>query len=585
MRIALVTGGCAGVGATTARAFHAQRLKDMMRKGDATIADDAWKKTGTYQLLPETDVQLTRIAGVTAPLKIGNKTVWAPDHTNWEQDAKAFREAAGMEDWEGERGIGEWPEEEYGVTRHIGKSDQERKRFLGQSLPLVIYIEGGPGALLEADAALAKGRVVLPIGCFGGSAGDFARDKTKQIKNAFRDPVDANTALSIQEEPGENRWDVQELAEKVKHLVQAVFLGGNLAVDAGLAHLDASAASQQKFDMTAWAHEAQEISRNSTPGKNVVTVLNSGDGKDLARWVDENGGNVVLIDGHGAKNQFKDMDLDAFKAKLAPIVEHLDKLAATATKLKTRHGATEQAASVPAATAAATSPHKWVAMYGGDPYNVKQADAAHIAYSLNKHFGVKIVTTQVDMYGKYLLEKRETETGDQLCSPLQLSSSYAHLDGGAIMLYETAKKIDAASGLQEIVYGGYDENKKPVGASKYWFDKEDGVGKQVIAHLVMGGGNISKHNADYCLNELKVNVLYIPCAAAIVPEDQQEKGGAWYGQVQDELGRPTIFPNLLTEECRLKMLAAPDVPPPFIELLNKKQKFARRGSVPLNKLL
>jgi len=43
-----------------------------------------------------------------------------------------------------------------------------------------------------------------------------------------------------------------------------------------LAHLDASAASQQKFDMTAWAHEAQEISRNSTPGKNVVTVLNSG---------------------------------------------------------------------------------------------------------------------------------------------------------------------------------------------------------------------------------------------------------------------------------------------------------------------
>lgn len=270
-----------------------------------------------------------------------------------------------------------------------------------------------------------------------------------------------------------------------------------------------------------------------------AAILEPDSGKALADFITRCGGKVVLIDGHGAKNQYKDMDEAAFKEKLAPVVEHLDKLYNT-------EGSKERG---------------WVAMYGGDPYEPnKCVDAAYIVHVLHREWGVKVIATQCDLYGKYIMKMEANAGGGK---KMTLNDSYACLEDGAVMMYKTQYRENAA-GQKEILYGGLDERGQYCGATKLWLDPH--VEPLVAAHLVMGGGMIALQNAQSCF-EVRKRVLYIPCAANIVPEDKQRAGEDWYGQVHDFMMEADVQ-GALTNDCWRRMLGAgsqPQKPMPFFE--------------------
>ena len=67
---------------------------------------------------------------------------------------------------------------------------------------------------------------------------------------------------------------------------------------------------------------------------------------------------------------------------------------------------------------------------------------------------------------------------------------------------------------------------------------------------------------------MRKRVLYIPCAANIVPEDKQRAGEDWYGQVHDFMMEAGLQ-KALTNDCwrrLLSLVAQPQKPMPFIEL-------------------
>jgi len=55
-------------------------------------------------------------------------------------------------------------------TIFVGTTVSERERYLALTTPVLVMIEGGPGALNEAKIAQQNKRFVLPVGCLGGQA-------------------------------------------------------------------------------------------------------------------------------------------------------------------------------------------------------------------------------------------------------------------------------------------------------------------------------------------------------------------------------------------------------------------------------
>ena len=571
-RAALVTGGCTGVGAVTARAFHKRRMERKwgVEEGCNGLAMD---KTATFAVLPQYDPSPPSNAPLAHMNTEGKKreTYFVPEfdgsdpNTNI-QGSFALKRPSSADSAHSVRSrgskaasvtFGDWPQEDFGCTKHIGSTDKARKRFLAEAIPIIIFIEGGPGALFEATSAHSKNHIVLPLGCLGGMAHKFASEHGSKIKKmmqgteeinllfdnlqncrVFLAPKDHNgplcsDAIDSIEELDEQLlslgWDsigptvatvtaltVEVFTDKVVQLLRLLLPKLKAMItDHGLAGAQSSKAVEQGFDML---KEWQQL--HDPP----VTVLEPDSALALADYIKKCGGHAVLIDGHGTKNQYKDMTLLTFEQKLEPVVAHLNKL---------------------------YKKDKWVAVYGGDPYNPGECvDASYIVYVLHHKFGVKIIATQADVYGKYIV----TMEGEGKEKKMKLNPQYICLNEGAVMLYKTQYRENLA-GQQEIMYGGLDDKNTPCGASALWLHKD--VLSLVRAHLVMGGGVIAQQNAKLCLNHHK-RVIYIPCAAKIVLEDKQRAGEEWYGQVHDFMEE--CAKGMLSKECWCKVLVAPAQP-------------------------
>ena len=185
-RVVTVSGGFRGVGQECTDSFAAE-CKEIERTG-----------TTAYAVLPdagytELGEQLFEFAGRVAPLEIGGDTVWTPSSASVEKDneflMKKEDQPADMknkktryvfteqgkedqiiekhgEDWREKARFGKWQESNPLIgSIVVGKDVKERERYLALTTPVLIMVEGGPGARNEAMIAMINRRLVIPIGC------------------------------------------------------------------------------------------------------------------------------------------------------------------------------------------------------------------------------------------------------------------------------------------------------------------------------------------------------------------------------------------------------------------------------------
>eukprot|EP00966_Prymnesium_polylepis_P297058 6863177-Prymnesium_polylepis.1 len=87
------------------------------------------------------------------------------------------------------------------------------------------------------------------------------------------------------------------------------------------------------------------------------------------------GGHAVVVDGHDTKTRFFDAEPHEIRRRLVGVVEHItEKCGGTAKD------------------------RKWVALYGGNPYDPERCDVAHVVRVLHDEFGVPVVATQCDEF-------------------------------------------------------------------------------------------------------------------------------------------------------------------------------------------
>ena len=185
-RVVTVSGGFRGLGQECTDSFAAE-CKEIKRTG-----------TTAYAVLPdagytELGEQLFEFAGRVAPLEIGGDTVWTPSSASVEKDneflMKKEDQPADMknkktryvfteqgkedqiiekhgEDWREKAKFGKWQESNPLIgSIVVGKDVKERERYLALTTPVLIMVEGGPGARNEAMIAMINRRLVIPIGC------------------------------------------------------------------------------------------------------------------------------------------------------------------------------------------------------------------------------------------------------------------------------------------------------------------------------------------------------------------------------------------------------------------------------------
>ena len=68
--------------------------------------------------------------------------------------------------------VGSLPRDQ-GTTLYCGENVIERREVLARVAGLYLSIEGGPGTRYEAEAALANGAIIIPVGRFGGYSKDL----------------------------------------------------------------------------------------------------------------------------------------------------------------------------------------------------------------------------------------------------------------------------------------------------------------------------------------------------------------------------------------------------------------------------
>ena len=185
-RVVTVSGGFRGVGQGCMESFAAE-CKEINRTGTtayAVLPDAGFKELGE---------QLFEFAGRVAPLEIGGDIVWTPSSATFEKDneflMKKEDQQADMknqkaryvfieqgkeekiiekhgEDWREKARFGKWHDSNPLIgSIVVGKDVKERERYLALTTPVLIMVEGGPGARNEAMIAMINRRLVIPIGC------------------------------------------------------------------------------------------------------------------------------------------------------------------------------------------------------------------------------------------------------------------------------------------------------------------------------------------------------------------------------------------------------------------------------------
>ena len=161
--------------------------------------------------------------------------------------------------------------------------------------------------------------------------------------------------------------------------------------------------------------------------------------------------NIVLIVGHGSKNQYKRDKLKELKSCLKNDIKYLND----------------------------EYSKNWIAIYGGDNYNEETPDIGYIINILNKE-NVKTATVQ----SKYCEENKW------------------YVDKYIDFVYytNTTYNID-----NNIIWGGF-YNGNPAGPTKIYLEEFINLGilKKVYA---IGGGKISKEEVQYALNN-NIDIIY-----------------------------------------------------------------------------
>lgn len=213
---------------------------------------------------------------------------------------------------------------------------------------------------------------------------------------------------------------------------------------------------------------------------------------------------------------------------------------------------------------------KFVIIYGGDPNTFDETkdlgatgnccDAGFLVKVLHEEFDVPVIATQCDQYAACIFPEEPNGA---------LDIKYAHLSGGAVLVYSTTLRRDAA-GLLQLEFGGFNCDGELIGASRIWFDPL--IRDLVKYHLVVGGGPVAMKNAEMALfgnheeqrweqkratcNEEKlarIPVLYVPAPALHCGVGQ--KPGSWLGQTHDYLMQEKIR-ELMTRSSRDKAIIA-----------------------------
>ena len=184
-RVVTVSGGFRGVGQECMDSFAAE-CEEIKRTGTccyAVLPDAGFKEMGE---------QLFEFAGRVAPLEIGGDIVWTPSSATFEKDNEflmkkedqqadvknqktryVFTEKGKEEEiiekygegWRETARFGKWQESNPRIgSIVVGKDVKERERYLALTTPVLIMIEGGPGARNEAMIAMLNRRLVIPIG-------------------------------------------------------------------------------------------------------------------------------------------------------------------------------------------------------------------------------------------------------------------------------------------------------------------------------------------------------------------------------------------------------------------------------------
>ena len=185
---------------------------------------------------------------------------------------------------------------------------------------------------------------------------------------------------------------------------------------------------------------------------------------------------VFNFTGHGANNQIKDMHL------IEPI---LDRLIDDNNKL---YG------------------NKWMACYGGDPYNGDEPDIAAVMKYVGEK-GVAVLAVQCSEYGGYMFDGNGAL--DQKSYGFLSAAAIYETELGTPAMVPNPKKPGAMK--KNIQFGGFAaDSSELVGTTRYVFDIL--FGEKIKGHVACGGGPIALQEMEAAFDR-GLRSLYIPTKA------------------------------------------------------------------------
>lgn len=191
--------------------------------------------------------------------------------------------------------------------------------------------------------------------------------------------------------------------------------------------------------------------------------------------------------GHGAQNQIKD---------ITAIAAVLDKLIHANNTLYS---------------------NKWLACYGGDPYNREKPDIAAVMKYLADQ-GVPVMCVQCADYGRRMFDEKGQL--DDCCYGFLSAAAVYEADVGEPAMLPHPTNIGETK--KNILFGGYKPGTTElVGTTKYVFESRV-FGDKLKGQVACGGGCIALQEVEAALSR-GIACLYVPV------EPKHVAGGAPYG--------------------------------------------------------
>ncbi|WP_353932713.1 GUN4 domain-containing protein [Okeanomitos corallinicola TIOX110] len=108
---------------------------------------------------------------------------------------------------------------EYGENLTAGDTFPQRRWVLAHLAPVYLLLEGGPGALQEAQWALNAGAIVIPVGCTGGAAKTVYAELTANSE-WLRNQSYTETALTAWQDINNTKNSVEKIATAIIILIE-----------------------------------------------------------------------------------------------------------------------------------------------------------------------------------------------------------------------------------------------------------------------------------------------------------------------------------------------------------------------------